>query len=229
VTRNEGDEPRWVCFDVGETLIEESRIWGAWADELNVPRLTFFAALGGAIVRGLEHGEVLERFGGPHWRSRIPAVDAAYGGFRAEDLYPDALPTLERVRTLGYRVAVVANQPATRREELVALGVQADLVAMSEEVGAAKPSPAFFERLLELAGVVDPRLIAYVGDRVDNDVLPAIAAGMRAVWLRRGPWGVLQELPPDVEPALVLDSLSELPDRLDELWDLARARPDIVR
>jgi HAD superfamily hydrolase (TIGR01549 family) len=217
--RTEGDEPRWVCFDVGETLIEETRIWATWADELGVPRLTFFAALGGAIVRGLEHGTILERFGGPHWRSRVAAVDAAYGGFRGEDLYPDARPTLERVRTLGYRVAVLANQPATRRRDLLALGVQADLIAMSEEVGVAKPSPVFFERLLELAGVADPRLIAYVGDRVDNDVLPAIAAGMRAIWLRRGPWGVLQELPSGVQPALVIDSLSDLPDRLDGLWD----------
>jgi FMN phosphatase YigB (HAD superfamily) len=213
-----GGDGRWVCFDVGETLIAETRIWGAWADELGLPRLTLFAALGGAIVRGLEHGAVLERFGGPHWRSRINAVDAAYGGFRAEDLYPDALPTLEAVGALGYSVAVVGNQPAVRREELVALGIRGAIVAMSEELGVAKPSPAFFERLVELTGVADPSLIAYVGDRVDNDVLPAIAAGMRAVWLRRGPWGVLQELPAGVEPALIIDSLADLPDYLDRLW-----------
>ena len=60
--------------------------------------------------------------------------------------------------------------------------------------------------------------VAYVGDRVDNDVLPSIAAGLRAVWIRRGPWGIIQELPPDARPALVVDSLSELVERIDEAW-----------
>ena len=39
-------------------------------------------------------------------------------------------------------------------------------------------------------------MIAYVGDRADNDVGPAIAAGMVGVHIRRGPWGHLQEPPP---------------------------------
>ena len=53
--------------------------------------------------------------------------------------------------------------------------------------------------------------IAYVGDRVDNDVLPALAAGMIAVHVRRGPWGYLQ----DGSAAHVLvTSLLDLPDAL---------------
>ncbi len=43
---------RWVCLDVGETLIDETRVWSTWADVLGVPRLTFMAALGAAIARG---------------------------------------------------------------------------------------------------------------------------------------------------------------------------------
>ena len=66
-----------------------------------------------------------------------------------------------------------------------------------------------------------PGAVAYVGDRIDNDVIPAVAAGMRAVWLRRGPWGVIQELPPGVGPALVVDSLAELVDRIGEVWPAA--------
>jgi FMN phosphatase YigB (HAD superfamily) len=30
---------------------------------------------------------------------------------------------------------------------------------------------------------------AYVGDRIDNDILPAQAAGMRGIFVERGPWG----------------------------------------
>jgi FMN phosphatase YigB (HAD superfamily) len=57
-----------------------------------------------------------------------------------------------------------------------------------------------------------------VGDRVDNDVLPSIAAGMRAVWLRRGPWGVIQRLPERARPVLVVDTLDELVERIGEAW-----------
>ncbi len=34
-----------------------------------------------------------------------------------------------------------------------------------------------------------PSEVLYVGDRLDNDVLPAKSAGMQAVLIRRGPWG----------------------------------------
>lgn len=209
---------RWVCLDVGETLIDETRVWSTWADELRVPRLTFLAALGAVIARGGEHRDVFPMFGADDWQLRLPAVEATYGGFAAEDLYPDAVRALDSLRAAGYRVAIVANQPAVRTDELRAIGVDADVVEMSEALGVAKPDRAFFTRVLELMGAPDPAAVAYVGDRVDNDVLPAVAAGMRAVWLRRGPWGVIQALPPDVAPALVVDSLDELVERIGEAW-----------
>jgi HAD superfamily hydrolase (TIGR01549 family) len=209
---------RWVCFDVGETLIDETRVWSTWADELKVPRLTFLAALGAVIARGGEHRDVFPMFDAEDWQLRMDAVEGAYGGFAAEDLYADAIPTLDALREAGLRVAIVANQPATRAEQLRAIGVEAEVVAMSESIGVAKPDPAFFQRALQLMGSPDPWSVAYVGDRVDNDVLPAMAAGMRAVWIRRGPWGVIQHLPADRVAALIVDSLDELRERIWEAW-----------
>ena len=207
---------RWVCLDVGETLIDETRIWSTWADELGVPRLTFLAALGAVIARGGEHRDVFPIFGADDWPLRIASVEAAYGGFRADDLYPDAIPALEALRA-AHRVAIVANQPAVRADQLRAIGVEADVLAMSETMGVAKPEPAFFVHALELMGSPDPASVAYVGDRIDNDVRPAAAAGMRAVWLRRGPWGVIQR-PDGIEPALTVGSLGELAERIGEAW-----------
>jgi FMN phosphatase YigB (HAD superfamily) len=66
--------------------------------------------------------------------------------------------------------------------------------------------PAVFRRVAELAGV-EPGKIAYVGDRVDNDVGPVIAAGMVGVHKRRGPCGHLQEPPPEVTCIRSLDAL----------------------
>lgn len=89
---------------------------------------------------------------------------------------------------------------------------------MSDEMGVHKPDPAFFAASLRLMGDPDPATVAYVGDRIDNDVVPAAAAGMRAVWLRRGPWGVIHAVPEGVEPALTVDSLDELVARIGEAW-----------
>lgn len=210
------DGRRWVCLDVGETLIDETRIWSLWADELDVPRLTFLAAFGAAVARAGEHRDVFTIVGRPDWREVMPRVLAKYGSFRHEDLYPDALPTLAALRSQGYRLALVANQPAERTGELRALGIDADVIAMSDELGVHKPDPAFFGATLRLMGDPDPADVAYVGDRPDNDVRPSAAAGMRAVWLRRGPWGLIWDDAP--EAVLVVSSLDELVMRIDEAW-----------
>jgi HAD superfamily hydrolase (TIGR01549 family) len=227
------DDRRWVCLDVGETLIDETRVWTVWADELGIPRLTFMAALGATIARAAEHGSVFGIFGyaDADWRARARKVEERYGGFRADDLYADALTAVDAIKAAGYGVAVIGNQPAQRTAELTALGVAPEVVAMSDELGVAKPDPAFFARSLELLGSPPPGNVAYVGDRVDNDVLPATAAGWRAVWIRRGPWGVIHDPPPDGVASLVVRSLDELVERLDELWPAApgaapRATPD---
>jgi HAD superfamily hydrolase (TIGR01509 family) len=206
-----------VILDVGETLIEETRIWAAWADELAIPRLTFMAAMGAAIERGDDFRVVFDVLGVPDWRARAPEVEVRHGGFSQVDLYPDALETIDAIRAKGARVAIVANQPAIRADQLRSIGVAPDVMAMSEALGVSKPDPAFFTRALELIGNPLPADVAYVGDRVDNDVLPARRAGMRPVWLRRGPWGVIQSLP---NPAgvLILETLEELVGRWDELW-----------
>jgi HAD superfamily hydrolase (TIGR01549 family) len=204
-----------------------------WADELGIPRLTFMAALGATIARGAEHGSVFGIFGytDADWRARARIVEERYGGFRADDLYPDALTAVDAIKRAGYGVAVIGNQPAQRTAELTALGVAPEVVAMSDELGVAKPDQAFFARSLELLGSPWPENVAYVGDRVDNDVLPAAAAGWRAVWIRRGPWGVIHEPPPDGVAALVVRSLDELVQRLDAIWPAtpgatSRATPD---
>jgi FMN phosphatase YigB (HAD superfamily) len=49
-------------------------------------------------------------------------------------------------------------------------------------------------------------------------VRPSAAAGMRAVWIRRGPWGVIQRPAEDVHPALIVDSLDELAERIADAW-----------
>ena len=212
-------ESRWVALDVGETLIDETRVWSVWADVLGVPRLTLMAALGAEVATAGDHRNAFDIVGAPNRRDLFPRVEEVYGGFKAHDLYPDALPAVQALCASGYRVAILANQPARRTPELRALGFEPDVMAMSDEMGMAKPEAAFFERALELMLVEEPGSVAYVGDRVDNDVVPSRAAGMHGVWIRRGPWGVIQELPEEARAdTMVVASLSELVSRIDDIW-----------
>jgi HAD superfamily hydrolase (TIGR01549 family) len=212
---------RWVVLDVGETLVDETRVFHTWAQVLGLPDFTVMGVLGGSIATADKPDqwrsffELLQR---PEWRDQQPAFEDRYGGFRAADLYPDALRAIEALRAAGYQTAITANQPARRHAELVALGIRVDAMGMSDAMGVAKPDPAFFARTLELLGSPDPAQVAYVGDRVDNDVRPSAAAGMRAVWIRRGPWGYLQE-DTDRRAHLVVRTLDELVDRIGEAWE----------
>ena len=208
---------RAVCFDIGETLVDETRHWQAWANWLGVPSMTFFAALGAVIERGEHHQRVFELLRpGFDLDAEREKRRAARGELvlEARDFYPDALPCLARLRADGYRVGLAGNQPASTEARLAELGVEVDWIASSGGWGVAKPAPEFFARVAECAGL-PPQQIAYVGDRLDNDVLPARAAGMVAVFLRRGPWGFLHATRPDVARAqLRIESLDELPTAL---------------
>ena len=206
-----------VVFDVGETLVDETRAWGVWADWLGVPRLTLAAALGAILARGGTHREVFELFR-PGMNLAEEARRLGVAGksdlVSLDDLYPDALPCLRELAADGYRLGIAANQPAPAADVLRTMAIEFDVVATSGAWGVAKPETEFFERVAaELR--LPPRRIAYVGDRLDFDIRPAKAVGMVAVFVRRGPWGWIQagrSIPPEAD--LVVESLEELPLRL---------------
>lgn len=208
----EGPAPSIVVFDVGEVLIDETRVWGIWADILGISRFTFAAVLGAAIAQGEDH-EVVFPHVAPNveWREFEGEHERRYGGFSEQDVYSDVRMCLSELQAMDVRVGIAGNQPARRREQLLALDLPHDVLATSDDLLAEKPTDDFFAAVQKLVGAQDPGQVLYVGDRVDNDVLPAMDFGMRTCWLRRGPWGQLQELPDDVEPDLVLEGLGELP------------------
>lgn len=59
-----------------------------------------------------------------------------------------------------------------------------DVGETSERRDVLKPDAGFFQHIVEHAGVPAAEIV-YVGDRVDNDVLPASAAGLKAMRIRR--------------------------------------------
>ena len=186
-----------VVFDVGETLIDETGMWERAADAAGVPRFTLMGVLGGLAARGEPHNDV--------WG--ILGVDHPASTWEERDFYPDALPCIAVLHARGLRVGAAGNTPRETEEQL---RPHVDFVGSGLGWGAEKPSPAFYRRLVVECGGA-PERIAYVGDRVDNDVLPALEAGLVAVHVRRGPWGLLHETPAG---AIEIRSLDELSDAL---------------
>ena len=189
---------RAVVFDLGETLIDERRHWAVVARAAGVEPERMWSALGDVAARRVHHSRVFDHLG-----VEAPVVDDEW---RASDLYPDAVACLARLRESGYLVGVAANQHA-HADDFCRRLFPFDLIGISALWGVDKPAPEFFGRILA-ALPFRAEEVAYVGDRVDNDVEPALAAGMVAVHLRRGPWGRAHESP---AAAIVIESLDELP------------------
>lgn len=118
----------------------------------------------------------------------------------------DVVPTLEALRTAGFRLAIVSNRSQPFRERVEALGLldHVDLILAAGEVGWYKPDP----RILEHAAArfdLRPEQVLYVGDNYQADVMGARAAGMTPVLY--DPRELYQEI-----ESIRIRSMSELHD-----------------
>jgi FMN phosphatase YigB (HAD superfamily) len=129
--------------------------------------------------------------------------------FAERDLHSDALPCLAALRVRGLRLGAAGNMHAHHEDFL---RPHVDFVGSSERWGVEKPAGGFFAHVVEEADAPAAEIV-YVGDRVDNDVLPALAAGLRAVRIRRGAHAGV-ESPPGI---VTIGSLAELAEVLGDV------------
>lgn len=81
-----------------------------------------------------------------------------------------------------------------------------------------KPDPRYFERIVQAFGVI-PQQCIMVGDRIDNDVIPAKQLGMKTILIRMG-------LHRNQQPRIPF----EIPDaELDEVAGLAEAVQKVAK
>ncbi len=210
-----------VVFDVGETLLDETRLWAGWAHRLGVPPFTLYGVLGGLAALGRDHREFLPLLlpGRDFAAERVAAEREGFWPFCEEqDLYPDAAPCLRALAADRWRVVVGGNQPTHVQRLVGQLDLPVDVVTSSAALGADKPDPQFYRRIAAEAAAT-PAECVHIGDRVDNDVVGALAAGMTVVHLRRGPWGVLHAEHPVLQDPRVhqVSSLAPLPELLRRL------------
>ncbi|HSW37093.1 MAG TPA: HAD family hydrolase [Candidatus Saccharimonadales bacterium] len=207
-----------ISFDVGETIVDETREYGTWADWLDVPRHTFSAVFGAAVGRGGDYREAFQVFrpGFDLTAERQKRAEAGQAEtFTEKDLYPDVRPALGSLAVMGVKTGLAGNQTEGAEAILRSLNLPVESIGTSASWGVEKPSIAFFKRIATAMGC-DPAEILYVGDRLDNDIAPAQQAGMLTALIKRGPWGYILDSPASERCLFRIDSLLELPSLVED-------------
>lgn len=194
------DGLRWVFLDLGNVLwIDEPMLCAHWmalqdllyeaGQDTPFDRLM---ALREALVREQQDATphvtatrmLLGEAGWPAVQARVRQRTAGFW-HQYNVVVPGASELLSDLPACC-SLAVAANQPASARQRLDELGWLGyfQFVGISEEMRAEKPDAAFFQSLLAQAGCVEePGRVVMVGDRLDNDILPAQKLGLRTIWV----------------------------------------------
>ena len=174
--------PKWIFFDVGSTLVDETEAYDHRVREMiagtNITFREFDDVRISLASQGLDgNSAAIKHFG----LTKTP--------WHSEDEVPysDAHSTLAALIDKGYRLGIIANQKLGTTERLESWGLLQyfDVIAASAEIGYAKPDKEIFEKAFELAGCTATESVM-VGDRLDNDIIPAKAIGMKTVWIKNG-------------------------------------------
>lgn len=134
-----------------------------------------------------------------------PAFAAIYAARQRVELYPDAAAALDR---LAARVPLLAITNGNADLGLTGVARWFTGCVAADEVGVAKPHPAMFSTAAERLGLA-PGEVLHAGDDLETDVGGALAAGLQAVWVRRGAEGTCPT------GAREVTDMSELADLVD--------------
>ena len=200
---------RWLFFDIGSTLVDESlcdvariadTVRGSGVSETEfLAQLREFAAQNLDVYKlCLKHFSLKKA----PWRSEL------------ERLYP-AVPELLKDLSQKYALGIIANQNAGLEERLREWGILPyfRVIVSSCEAGVAKPESEIFERALARAECL-PDEACMIGDRLDNDIMPAQKLGMQTVWVRQGMGGYGNAKLLETPPTMVVSDIAALRDIL---------------
>lgn len=172
---------KWLFFDLGSTLIDERLAY-----EHRLQEIADLAAVSYETVLQT----ALEFYGqnqkGDAKTARKLGVSLPKWRIEDERLYKDAAKCLQRL-SQAYKIGIIANQQAGTESRLRQHGIRQyiNLVTASAEEGIAKPDPGIFLLALRRSQC-SPDNAVMIGDRIDNDIVPAKALGMHTVWVKQG-------------------------------------------
>ena len=196
---------KWIFFDIGSTLVDESAVYENRIEEItqsnNIDKNEFVAKV---IQRAQTSPKPIvsaaEDYGVnvPAWRHDL------------EVLYPDTKELLQRL-SQKYKIGIIANQDFGTEQRLTDFNVHQyiNLVIASAEEGVAKPDLRIFQIALARADC-KPEEAVMVGDRIDNDIIPANKIGMTTVWIKQGFGSYAEPKTVEEQPDYIVNNLAEI-------------------
>ena len=173
---------KWIFFDVGSTLVDETEAYNHRAREM----------ISGTGITFKEFDDIriaLAKLGLDGNSAAIKYFGLTKTPWHSEDELPysDTQSTLAALVDKGYKLGIIANQKLGTKERLDSWGLRQyfDVIATSAEIGYAKPDKEIFEKAFELAKCTAAESMM-VGDRLDNDIIPAKSLGMKTAWIKNG-------------------------------------------
>ncbi len=197
---------KWLFFDVGSTLVDETEAYNHRIRDM----------IAGTDVTFEQFTEKRLHFAKQNLRGDIEAMNH-FGlkktpwHFEDEIPYPETHAVLKYLVSKGYKIGVIANQALGTEDRLRNWGLMEfiSIVAASAELGVAKPNKEIFLRAFEMAGCTSENSVM-IGDRLDNDIYPAIELGMKTVWVRQG-FSMYQQLDSaKPQPHFIIDCIADM-------------------
>lgn len=196
-----------LFFDLGSTLVDETECIKKRCDVIiennNIDKDEFYTKIKEfAKTDSYAVKTVAQCYGAeiPRWFGEL------------ERLYPDTITILDKL-SKKYKLGIIANQIAEtqRRIDNWGIGKYFDVVVASAEVGYAKPDFEIFNVALEQADC-KPNETVMIGDRLDNDIIPAKKLGMKTVWVRQG-FAKMQYVKSENErPDYIIENIGDIID-----------------
>ena len=182
----------WLFFDVGSTIVDEHLAYEHRMREIADSSNSTFSSVYDAAMNFYKQNKK-----GDLEVAKLLGVELRKWHNEDEILYPDASECLEVLST-RYKIGIIANQLLGTKERLKKYGVlkYIDLVIASAEEGVSKPDKRIFEIALNRSNC-KPSNAVMIGDRIDNDIIPAKLIGMHTIWVKQGfgqYWNITQEI-----------------------------------
>lgn len=199
----------WIFFDLGSTLVDEHLVYEhIFHDIAEYTNLDYEFIYDEAVkyYRQNKKGDVELgiKYNLPERKWYI----------EDEILYEDVPRCLE-ILSKKYHIGVIANQSLGTESRLKKWEIikYIELVVASAEEGVSKPNLKIFDIALRKAECKPDKAIM-IGDRIDNDIVPAKKMGMRTIWVKQGFGGYWQIRGDDERPDYTVKNIIELCDFL---------------
>lgn len=196
---------KWIFFDIGSTLVDESVAFRKRVEKTVANTNVSYDDFYNKMVEISKHNQK-----GYHKALEYYGLTMAPWNSDDEFVYPEAEECLRKL-SKKYKIGIIANQVFGSEERLAKIGLlkYINLVVASAEEGVAKPDLRIFEIALNKAGCKAEEAVM-VGDRLDNDIIPAHKIGMKTVWIKQGFGGYAELKEIEEDPDYTINNLNEL-------------------